>query len=1085
MLDWQRLAQNQEQRDTVKVCPSAEDLQWKPPNVGGRWVCPAPGCGMVGSSQSGLSHHINSSHPKLSRTGGKHYASQHWDKRHVCQKCGKKFGLERDWRRHVAVCGTVFSCDSCSASYPSRQALLVHCRRKQHPVPAALNSSAKKNSSTRQNVAAQDAASCEVPSATSGSCPENSQTQVTAATSPRCAGAKSTKKDSTAKQNQSDDVTTGSPTSSHHPHVDGMHTPETSPAKAGRTSKSRKASSSNKASTRPILPKSLLPSVIHVFDVNTSPQTNSFMCSQASANQSSAGIQTDISGITPLYQRLAGVGVSSGCQTIGGLTTNNWSSQNQRQTAVANMATQVSVPLTRNVSSSQISDMATQVSVPLVRNLDGSQISDMATQVSVTLVNSSTQIACDAFNKDSAKQAVRVENAGIQASLDRASMATQIDSIPPVTCAAVQTTHLASVQNTATQATVFCVDNGTQLFLKPQFIHTVQTIDSSAQASEVSMKNNTNTQGTQIFISPILPEAAQTSTTGIQTSVSLLPSRQRRHRTIAQTQTSGDQILKSAMAMAKLPVAETSGRSSRGTSRSPGRKRNVKSSEVQTSVVLPQKRPRKGRKKSPVSTSSQQTNSRVAESESLRDFFEALISDDENVMPRQNPTLSSSAGVDEDSSEADLQFSDLLAKTPPPHTSTSDMSMQVDFEDFLSSYTTDLGVQTQDDFLAACTADFGAQTQDDFFGVCTADFGVQTAATSLGSFLDDLESSVGYGAKVDSSVFGQPDIGVSHLPPSDPSARNVSVVDCAIGTDILSLDTHTQTPRSSGQNPEPASSSTDSGTSPCFAMADIHTQTSQRTPLVNSGPTSTFTDCAIGTDMFLTSSQTQTSQGQNFEDWALGFQLDNSHSTQVLSLADSNNSSTSHFERDPQRESHSGTSAALKDAAHQPLGDVASQPSASASTCTSVDFGAGTGTDMHTQTADDLLEFLMTNMETQTTEDVFTRSLDLTDIQTQTSDVLLTPPHPSSRSVSPYSGQNFGLVTAETQTSSPLIHSGRDGIDDLSNFADIQTQTGFDILDLCTSPTTPNGSRNFTSYSSVSTDTSENSGVIAFSFDNL
>lgn len=61
---------NQETRQTVKICPTAEDLGWKPTN-GGRFVCPAPQCGLVSSTHGGLVQHIDSSHPKLSKTGGK------------------------------------------------------------------------------------------------------------------------------------------------------------------------------------------------------------------------------------------------------------------------------------------------------------------------------------------------------------------------------------------------------------------------------------------------------------------------------------------------------------------------------------------------------------------------------------------------------------------------------------------------------------------------------------------------------------------------------------------------------------------------------------------------------------------------------------------------------------------------------------------------------------------------------------------------------------------------------------------------------------------------------------------------------
>ncbi|XP_046354545.2 uncharacterized protein LOC124133981 [Haliotis rufescens] len=85
-------------------------------------------------------------------------------------------------------------------------------------------------------------------------------------------------------------------------------------------------------------------------------------------------------------------------------------------------------------------------------------------------------------------------------------------------------------------------------------------------------------------------------------------------------------------------------------------------------------------------------------------------------------------------------------------------------------------------------------------------------------------------------------------------------------------------------------------------------------------------------------------------------------------------------------------------------------------------------TDMHTQTADDLLDFLMTNMETQT-DDLFISGLGLSDIETQT------PAENDSLDT---------LVTTETQTNmQSLVHEEND----LTLFTDMQTQTQFNVVE--------------------------------------
>ena len=114
------------------------------------------------------------------------------------------------------------------------------------------------------------------------------------------------------------------------------------------------------------------------------------------------------------------------------------------------------------------------------------------------------------------------------------------------------------------------------------------------------------------------------------------------------------------------------------------------------------------------------------------------------------------------------------------------------------------------------------------------------------------------------------------------------------------------------------------------------------------------------------------------------------------------------------------------------------------SSATGMDPAAVAAADMHTQTADDLLEFLMNNMETQTTEDIPSGSLAMADNQTQTTgSVLLTPPHPpppspDTTNLSPFDGDALGLVSAESQTSTQMMFELNDDSDEFFNIADMQ-----------------------------------------------
>ena len=61
-----------------------------------------------------------------------HYAKLHAEKKYVCRKCDKGFGLERDCLRHQEDCGLVFSCLDCDKTYPSRVTRNNHCQINGH-----------------------------------------------------------------------------------------------------------------------------------------------------------------------------------------------------------------------------------------------------------------------------------------------------------------------------------------------------------------------------------------------------------------------------------------------------------------------------------------------------------------------------------------------------------------------------------------------------------------------------------------------------------------------------------------------------------------------------------------------------------------------------------------------------------------------------------------------------------------------------------------------------------------------------------------------------------------------------------------
>ncbi|XP_064610845.1 LOW QUALITY PROTEIN: uncharacterized protein LOC135475040 [Liolophura sinensis] len=64
-----------------------------------------------------------------------HYGKLHAEKKFRCEKCGRGFGLERDKRRHEETCGFLLQCNTCQCPYSTVEAMLTHCRRKNHDPP--------------------------------------------------------------------------------------------------------------------------------------------------------------------------------------------------------------------------------------------------------------------------------------------------------------------------------------------------------------------------------------------------------------------------------------------------------------------------------------------------------------------------------------------------------------------------------------------------------------------------------------------------------------------------------------------------------------------------------------------------------------------------------------------------------------------------------------------------------------------------------------------------------------------------------------------------------------------------------------
>ncbi|KAK3603884.1 hypothetical protein CHS0354_042891 [Potamilus streckersoni] len=171
----------------LEVCPSEEELLSIEKNV----MCTVPGCNQKFYHSGSLRMHLIKSHHKIENDKDQqfyqkqkkpntdimkfhcpvknctyqvgcrffksnkllkqHYLKVHAEKRFACDKCGLKFGMERDRLRHQSHCGVLFHCGTCGCSYTTREALLTHCKRNNHQLCEEDKIEAKKRKDTRKN----------------------------------------------------------------------------------------------------------------------------------------------------------------------------------------------------------------------------------------------------------------------------------------------------------------------------------------------------------------------------------------------------------------------------------------------------------------------------------------------------------------------------------------------------------------------------------------------------------------------------------------------------------------------------------------------------------------------------------------------------------------------------------------------------------------------------------------------------------------------------------------------------------------------------------------------------------------------
>ncbi|XP_046552870.1 LOW QUALITY PROTEIN: uncharacterized protein LOC124262426 [Haliotis rubra] len=585
----------------------------------------------------------------------------------------------------------------------------------------------------------------------------------------------------------------------------------------------------------------------------------------------------------------------------------------------------------------------------------------------------------------------------------------------------------------------------------PSNLHLSKNVAMATTATQVSL-------GKSHVIVP--SNSSVTSSTGIQTNLSIL-STKKRHCSIAETQTPGDLILKSAMASADIPFHDLRGndkgqRSPRSKGKTP-RRRSLKTSEVQTRETFPPRKKRRRRE--------------------LRQTDVAAECNTDNI-GLLYPTAPPAARTEQTSTQTQKSFLEEFGhyRQQPVKNSESQTSLSTLFKNMRESLLTeenpailsDLGLTFSDgQDQSVVDAECGPGTSLVDSG-CSP--GIPLVNTNHQRMLM-VDTGCGPGIPMVDSSCGS---GMSMVDRGCGSGS--SMVDANCGTDSFSRTTLQYQGSGTQTNTDPDVDFLSVST-PCFLelLEGDASSTSGLTSAVCSdsrqtrslGSNSQFQRDRLG--------QTSVTVGTNGDDERrLSENLlcqRNPHNGIPLSPPKHINSNRA--DSDPYTSSYSSSTAFGR---HDSLGRstkeveslndwnpcLASTAAKHIHTQTmvprSADFGAQTpaarsqtldfldshdnphmegqgpmlsssaGTDMHTQTADDLLDFLMTNMETQT-DDLFISGLGLSDIETQT------PAENDSLDT---------LVTTETQTNmQSLVHEEND----LTLFTDMQTQTQFNVVE--------------------------------------
>lgn len=151
----------------MKICPDVSELRGVKTDI----KCTEKDCNKIFKTSSNLKMHYMKHHLKTSlekqkvshdttvqyhcpvktcmyntsssrffatkRSLKQHYLKVHAEKLYNCTKCSKSFSTVALHDSHEKVCGKVFKCVECSWPYNSQEALLTHCRRKNHKRPNA------------------------------------------------------------------------------------------------------------------------------------------------------------------------------------------------------------------------------------------------------------------------------------------------------------------------------------------------------------------------------------------------------------------------------------------------------------------------------------------------------------------------------------------------------------------------------------------------------------------------------------------------------------------------------------------------------------------------------------------------------------------------------------------------------------------------------------------------------------------------------------------------------------------------------------------------------------------------------------